>query len=75
VVTDRQAEAGAPTLDVRSVQEGLARLGYEPGPADGTLGRKTRDAIRLYERDRNLKETGTITPELMEELESVLGGG
>lgn len=70
-----RAEAIAPTLDVRSVQEGLARLGYAPGPADGNLGPKTRDAIRLYERDRNLNQTGMITPELMEELQSVLGGG
>lgn len=75
LIADRPAEAGAPSLGVRSVQEGLARLGYEPGPADGTLGRKTRDAIRLYERDRNLTETGNITPELMRELESVLSGG
>jgi hypothetical protein len=71
---EKQAEA-APALDVRGVQEGLARLGYAPGAADGNFGPKTREAIRLYERDRNLEETGTITPQLIEELQGVLASG
>lgn len=62
-------------IDVRSVQEGLARLGYAPGPADGTLGPRTRDAIRMFERDRNLEETGAITDGLVHEIERVLTGG
>lgn len=61
-------------VDVRAVQEGLARLGYSPGPGDGRLGPRTREAIRMFERDRNLEETGTITEVLAQEVTRVLGG-
>lgn len=59
----------APTggADIGAVQRALARLGYAPGPADGSLGPKTREAIRLFERDRNLKETGDLSPALLKE--------
>jgi localization factor PodJL len=63
------------TVDVGKVQEGLARLGYSPGPADGLLGGRTRDAIRQFEQDRNLPQTGTITNELAREVSRVLTGG
>jgi peptidoglycan hydrolase-like protein with peptidoglycan-binding domain len=62
-------------LDVRAVQRGLARLGYSPGPEDGVLGARTREAIRKFERDRDLPETGTITDELAQEITRVLSGG
>lgn len=60
-------------VDVRTIQEGLARLGYSPGPGDGQLGPQTREAIRRFERDRNLLETGTITEVLAQEVTRVLG--
>jgi hypothetical protein len=67
--------AVAGDVDVRAVQEGLARLGYSPGPADGVLGPQTRDAIRQFEQDRSLAQTGTITEELAQEVSRVLPGG
>ena len=63
------------TIGVSAVQEGLARLGYSPGPQDGVLGEKTREAIRQFEQDRNWKQTGTITQELAQEISRVLSGG
>jgi len=62
-------------VDVRAVQQGLARLGYSPGPNDGVFGVRTRDAIRQFEQDRNLAQTGTITEELAREVTRVLSGG
>jgi hypothetical protein len=62
-------------LDVRAVQRGLARLGYSPGPEDGVLGARTREAIRKFERDRDLPETGTFTDALAQEITRVLSGG
>jgi hypothetical protein len=62
-------------VDVRDVQEGLARLGYSPGPPDGVLGGRTRDAIRQFEQDRNLAQTGAISEELAREISRVLSGG
>jgi peptidoglycan hydrolase-like protein with peptidoglycan-binding domain len=69
------ATAGVAEVDVRAVQEGLARLGYEPGPQDGVMGARTRKAIRQFEKDRNLAQTGTITEALAQEVRRVLSGG
>lgn len=66
------ATAGVDDVDVRTVQEGLARLGYAPGPLDGVLGAQTREAIRRFEQDRNLSPTGTITEELVREVTRVM---
>lgn len=46
---------------VTLVQGWLADLGYRPGPADGVMGRKTRDALRLYQDDNGLPVNGKIT--------------
>lgn len=69
------ATGGAAEVDVRAVQEGLARLGYSPGPPDGVLGSRTREAIRQFEHDRNMAQTGTITDALAQEVTKVLSAG
>lgn len=58
---------------VRAVQAVLAKLGYAPGPVDGLMGEATSDAIRAFEIDRDLPETGEISQDLLDELEAVLG--
>ena len=66
-----QGGAAAPASalgDVRSIQQGLARLGYEPGPADGVMGPRTRDAVRRYQADRKLLVDGNPSPELAQHL-------
>ncbi|PHR60006.1 MAG: hypothetical protein COA47_08115 [Robiginitomaculum sp.] len=47
----------------------LARLGYQPGPADGSVGEKTRLAVIAYERDNGLAQTGRIDGALLSKLE------
>jgi peptidoglycan hydrolase-like protein with peptidoglycan-binding domain len=66
------ATVGVDDVDILTVQEGLARLGYSPGPLDGVLGAQTRDAIRRFEQDRNLAQTGSITEELVREVIRVM---
>jgi hypothetical protein len=39
---------------IQQIQEKLAALGYDPGPVDGVLGRKTKNAITQYQADNNL---------------------
>jgi hypothetical protein len=36
----------------------LGRLGYDVGPFDGVLDNRTRTAVRRYQKDRSLPETG-----------------
>jgi peptidoglycan hydrolase-like protein with peptidoglycan-binding domain len=64
------AEARA---NIRRVQTGLAELAYGPGEINGELTEATRRAIRAFQHDRNMRETGEITPELLTELAKLSG--
>jgi peptidoglycan hydrolase-like protein with peptidoglycan-binding domain len=58
---------------VKAIQQVLADLGYSPGRVDGEMGDATAGAISAFQRDRKIAETGKITPELLSELERVMG--
>jgi len=58
---------------VRRVQTGLAELAYSPGAITGELNSETRNAIKAFERDRNMAETGEISDALMTELAKMSG--
>lgn len=45
---------------VRSAQRALTAFGYDPGPADGIMGAKTRRALRLFQQDQGLPVTGRL---------------
>jgi membrane-bound lytic murein transglycosylase B len=51
-------------------QENLKTLGYDPGDTDGILGRKTRAALRLYQKSKNMPADGFPTIELLAALNS-----
>ncbi|MEO3435356.1 peptidoglycan-binding domain-containing protein [Inquilinus sp. CAU 1745] len=55
--------------DIRSVQFNLNKLGYEAGPTDGVMGDRTRTALRGFQEDAELPETGSISLETMYRLE------
>lgn len=40
------------------VQRALKAAHYDPGPADGKKGRRTTAALRSFQRDNNIAETG-----------------
>ncbi len=48
----------------------LGKLGYNIGTADGKLGGRTTNAVRLFQLQQGLKVTGQVTPELIEAMES-----
>lgn len=52
------------TKMVSHIQADLGRLGYAPGSVDGIAGRKTRAAIREYQKDNRLAKDGKPTAEL-----------
>lgn len=45
---------------VLQAQQILAELGYDPGPLDGLLGPSTRSALKQYQLDRGLPQTGEL---------------
>jgi peptidoglycan hydrolase-like protein with peptidoglycan-binding domain len=58
---------------IKSVQQVLADLGYDPGPADGAMGASTKTAIEAFQKDRKIAQDGRITPSLLREIKRVTG--
>jgi peptidoglycan hydrolase-like protein with peptidoglycan-binding domain len=46
--------------NVKKVQETLRAKGYDPGPIDGVMGSKTRQALSQYQKAENLPVTGHL---------------
>lgn len=42
------------------LQKALSRAGFDPGPVDGRLGKKTRAAIKAFQRRHNLSADGVV---------------
>jgi len=55
--THRPKQAAIP---IWSVQRILIQQGYNPGPADGIMGKKTTLALEKFQNDRTLPVTGII---------------
>ena len=49
----------------KAVQRTLVLLGYDAGKPDGTVGSQTADAIRQFQKDSGLTETGAIDDDLL----------
>ena len=58
----------APDEIVANVQRELQRLGYYNDAVDGIFGPSTQDALRRYQRDRQLPITRAIDPDTVEAL-------
>jgi len=58
---------------VTKIQTLLAEHGYDPGPADGLEGPKTRNAVRAFQRKIGLAETGTISSDVVAALANPAG--
>jgi peptidoglycan hydrolase-like protein with peptidoglycan-binding domain len=64
----KSASGGASKEQVKAVQEALKEKGVDPGPADGVMGPKTRQALREYQKKEGLKASGTLDSETMAKL-------
>ena len=60
---------------LEGVQAKLAALGYDPGPADGVIGPKTRAAIRAFQADAGLPMDGQMSDQLIEALSNAGANG
>jgi hypothetical protein len=47
-----------PPVPLTAVQDQLTSLGYDAGPSDGILGKRTQDALRQFQRNLGLPATG-----------------
>lgn len=55
-------------LFIKRVQLGLRNAGFDPGNIDGKIGKKTRKAIRDFQRSIGLSADGIIGPKTWEKL-------
>ena len=66
------------TLDgparIRRIQELLKRLGYDAGPADGKMGNRTANAIRLFQLQAGLPVNGQPSETVLRLLEQRISG-
>ncbi|MCB1494690.1 MAG: SEL1-like repeat protein [Bauldia sp.] len=59
---------------VMKIQALLAEQGYDPGPADGIEGPKTREAVRAFQRRIGVADTGVIDGSLVVALDGGANG-
>jgi TPR repeat protein len=69
------AVAGRQQDTIRQSQLYLAALGYNPGPADGLISRRTRTAVQSFQRHAGLTPSGQITEELLWLLQAAVAEG
>ena len=55
-------------VNVREAQEALKNKGYDPGPVDGRIGARTKEAIRSFQSASNLDATGTLDAQTAQQL-------
>jgi TPR repeat protein len=65
------SDAGIGRAEIRQIQTLLSRMNFNPGPADGQMGERTADAIRLYQKFAGMEEDGAPSRELLEDLRAV----
>ena len=58
--------------EVAQAQELLAKLGYNPGIADGKFGQRTEAAMIAFQKEQSLKTDGQVTAEMIAQMEKKL---
>lgn len=59
-------QAGTGTSDrIKTAQEYLTTLGYQPGAPDGIFGPRTEAAIRAFQQDNGLPVDGKVSDQLI----------
>jgi peptidoglycan hydrolase-like protein with peptidoglycan-binding domain len=65
--TDKQAEASIEAKMMR-LQKLLVTLGYDAGKADGKMSAATRKAIKQFEADNDMPQTGNFSEGLLKQV-------
>ena len=57
-------------MSIAEIQKRLSELGFQPGPADGTMGKRTVDALTKFQQNSKLPVTGKADLPTIEALRS-----
>ncbi len=58
-----ESSLGLTRSERRKIQQGLIVEGYNPGPVDGLFGRKTRSAIKTWQKSLGVDQSGYLDAE------------
>ncbi len=71
-LTDVAVSEFDPVVDedqnILRAQELLVRLGYDPGPVDGVAGQATESALRAFQADMGMEQTGEVSDTVLSRL-------
>lgn len=67
-ITSKKVSKYYMSSTIKKVQTKLNKLGYKCGKADGIFGKKTKKAIKKYQKDERLTVSGNINKVLLEKL-------
>jgi peptidoglycan hydrolase-like protein with peptidoglycan-binding domain len=59
---------GGGSEQVKKVQKALQDKGMDPGPIDGKMGPKTMAALKQFQKDQKLPESGKLDDQTREKL-------
>ncbi|RKY31555.1 MAG: hypothetical protein DRP74_04645 [Candidatus Omnitrophota bacterium] len=62
-VVQQAPKKASQTSKTKQIQIALTNAGYNPGPIDGKMGKRTRQAIRDFQRDHNFTVDGKVGKE------------
>jgi peptidoglycan hydrolase-like protein with peptidoglycan-binding domain len=70
-----QGTAGMSAEDIKKIEQALQAKGHNPGPVDGVMDEKTRQALRAFQKANNLSATGVLDQQTAAKLGVQLGAG
>ena len=66
-----ELQACAVSAAVRAAQQTLGKHGIDVGPIDGILGPRTRAALRSFQQQQQLTETGKLDADTLRALDAL----
>ena len=73
LVTPWPVETPLSLSDRMAAQIALARVGFNPGPADGVVGANTRKALRTWQQSQQLPADGYLSNDMVARLKAQAG--
>jgi lytic murein transglycosylase len=73
LVTPWPVEVPLALADRMAAQIALARVGFNPGPADGVIGAGTRKALRAWQQSNQLPADGYLSSDMVARLKAQAG--
>ena len=66
-----EPRVGPPNPSFKQEVEQLIKIGYKPDIPDGYITSKTREAVKVFQKDNNLEVTGRLDPPTAIKLEQL----